>query len=212
MAASVGDQSTQVPSSSRLSIYDSPGAPILLVPEPPSALQLQISSVRKAAQSVYSDLSVKARRASDQWIGAEHKLEHELSSLRARDEPLTPGAFYVGISTLFGSILTRNRLFPLRIITPPAFLIASTAYFLPKHFDNVTTYTAALEKSHTPELYKAQLQLAHNLEGVRARTAALIGQASQKTNETAGRVFPWLESTSGLTLTKQCPSQPEREV
>lgn len=61
----------------QLSIYDSPGAPILLVPEAPTALQLQISSVRKAAQSVYSDLSQRARLASDQWIGAEHKLERE---------------------------------------------------------------------------------------------------------------------------------------
>lgn len=101
----------------QLSIYDSPASPILLVPEPPSALQLQISSVRKAAQSVYGDLSSKARQASNQWIGAEHKLERELiqcqlpfvraketdscawawadelSSLRAKDEPLTPGAF-----------------------------------------------------------------------------------------------------------------------
>lgn len=118
----------------------------------------------------------------------------------------------VGISTLFGSILTRNRLFPLRIITPPTFLVASTAYFLPKHFDNITSYTAALEKSHTPGLYKAQVQLAHNLEGIRAQVMGLVTQASQKTSETATRVFPWLESASGLTLTKQRSSQPEREV
>lgn len=62
----------------QLSIYDGPAAPVLLIPEAPSALQLQISSVRKAAQSAYGNLSQRARLASDQWIGAEHKLERKL--------------------------------------------------------------------------------------------------------------------------------------
>lgn len=89
------------------------------------------------------------------------------------------------------------------MITPPTFLIASSAYFLPRHFDNITTYTAALERTYTPGLYKLQLQLADNLQGVKAQTEQLIAQTSQKVNETAARAFPWLESTTGLTLTKQ---------
>lgn len=75
----------------QLSIYDSPSAPIVLVAEPPSALQYQVSSLRKAGENVYGEAQSSIRAVSSKWVGIEKKVEGEVKSILPKDEQLSPG-------------------------------------------------------------------------------------------------------------------------
>lgn len=123
----------------------------------------------------------------------------------------TPSYLSIGITTLLGSILTRNRLLPLRIITPPTFLLASTAYFLPKHFGNITSYTAAFEQTHTPELYKMQLTFAKQMQDLKSRAVGLVLQGSRDTQEAVARVAPWIDQQTGLNFVQRREKEPSED-
>ena len=103
------------------------------------------------------------------WIGVEHAIESacifyfalgiqgdrhvdRVKSIISPDEQLTPGVLYVGVATLSGSILARNRFLPTRLFLPPVFLLVSTNYFLPKTSDNLMSYLASLEDTYFPTL------------------------------------------------------------
>lgn len=108
----------------------------------------------------------------DRWIGVENAVESELcmfvfssnthppedkvSSLIPDDEPITPGILYVGVSTLAGSIFTRYRSLPLRILTPPILFTLSLNYFLPKTAHNLSGYYLELEAQHLPPFVRQQ--------------------------------------------------------
>lgn len=61
----------------QLSIYDTPSAPIVLAPEAPSELQLQVSALRKTSQALYGDAKARLRKVSSDWVGLENKVERE---------------------------------------------------------------------------------------------------------------------------------------
>lgn len=73
-----------------------------------------------------------------------------VKSLISPDESLTPGLLYVGVATLSGSILARNRFLPTRLLLPPAFLLISANHFLPKTTANLTSYFGSLEETYFP--------------------------------------------------------------
>ena len=73
-----------------------------------------------------------------------------MKSIISPDEQLTPGLLYVGVATLSGSILARNRFLPTRLLLPPVFLIVSTNHFLPKTSENLSSYFASLEHTYFP--------------------------------------------------------------
>jgi organizing structure protein 2 len=75
-----------------------------------------------------------------------------VKSIISPDEQLTPGLLYVGVATLSGSILARNRFLPTRLLLPPVFLFVSANHFLPKTSENLTSYFASLEDTYFPAL------------------------------------------------------------
>lgn len=74
-----------------------------------------------------------------------------MKSIISPDESLTPGLLYVGVATLTGSILARNRII-FRLVLPPAFLIISANHFLPKTTHNLSAYLGSLEETYFPTL------------------------------------------------------------
>jgi organizing structure protein 2 len=68
------------------------------------------------------------------------------------NESLTPGLLYVGIATLTGSIIARNRTLPIRFLLPPIFLVASANHFLPETTGNLSSYFGSLEETYFPFL------------------------------------------------------------
>lgn len=115
----------------------------------------------------YRDAHARVQGLVSRWIGVEHAIESApffnlyiyffLTSFADRvkaiipaNETLTPGILYVGIATLTGSILARNRFLPTRLLLPPAFLLMSMHHFLPQTTANLSTYLASLEDTYFP--------------------------------------------------------------
>ena len=120
-----------------------------------------------------------------------------VKALIAPDEPLTPALLYVGVASLSGSILARNRSVFTRFLLPPTFFLLSFKYFLPKTTQNVSEYAGSLEEEHFPSLaQKHAVAIAHShmtWERVRAsgisgrdKVQGGLGSAARKVQELTG--------------------------
>ena len=86
-----------------------------------------------------------------------------VKSIISPSESMTPGLLYVGIATLTGSILARNRNILTRLLLPPIFLVVSANHFLPKSTGNLSDYFGSLEDTYFPELaQKHEIAKAHS--------------------------------------------------
>lgn len=79
-------------------------------------------------------------------------LSGRVKSLVVPEEPLTPGILYVGVATLTGSIISRNRFLPTRLFLPPLFFLLTLNHFLPKTSHNLSLYASELEERYAPKL------------------------------------------------------------
>jgi len=138
-------------SSNKLPIYPSPTTDILLV-DSPSELEKRIAIVRRTASQTYAEAHAHIRGWVTSWVGVEHAIEHRVKSIISPNESLTPGLLYVGIATLTGSILARNRMLATRFLLPPIFLVASANPFLPETTGNLSSYFGSLEEAYLPSL------------------------------------------------------------
>ena len=78
-------------------------------------------------------------------------------------EPLFPGALWVGIAALSGSILAPKRSMIRRVIYPPAWGFLAAIYFLPLTTNNVGKYIVELEDRYIPSVSKKQKEIAAQL-------------------------------------------------
>ncbi|OSD05101.1 hypothetical protein PYCCODRAFT_1475659 [Trametes coccinea BRFM310] len=182
----------------KLPIYPAPEPEIILV-ETPSELEKQIGVARRAVTATYEDAHARVQNVVSRWIGVEQAVESKVKSLIAPDEPLTPGILYVGVATLTGSVLARNRIF-WRLTLPPALLVLSLNHFLPKTTHNVSAFLGELEERHFPAFAeKHEIAKQHS-----AMTWERVKEATQNSRETVssgvvslvGRV----EEATGLKL------------
>jgi len=140
------------PSSSakqKLPIYPKPDPEIQLV-RTDSELARHVGVSREYATSTYLDAQSKVHSAVEKWIGVETAVERQVKEIIPADEPMTPGLLYVGVATLTGSVLSRRRSLPIRVLLPPAFFAISLAYFLPKTSHNLSAYLSSLESHYAP--------------------------------------------------------------
>ncbi|KAJ3925816.1 MAG: apolipo protein O-domain-containing protein [Lentinula lateritia] len=135
----------------KLPIYPHPD-PEILLQEVPSELEKQIGVARREITSRYRDAHKQVQGLVDRWINIEHAVENRVKAIISPDESLTPSVLYIGVSTLTGSILTRSRSIPLRLIFPPLLFALSSAHFLPKTSSNFTSYLGSLEDTYFPTL------------------------------------------------------------
>lgn len=124
-----------------------------LIPEQPTQLQSRISVLRKRASNVIAQGDELMRNAVDRVIAIEHRVERTVKSLKPRHETLLPGAIYVSIIGLSGSIISRNRMFPIRFATPLLFFVVAGKVFLPETSGNVGDLIYSWE-SRVPEVQK----------------------------------------------------------
>ncbi|KAI0659863.1 apolipo protein O-domain-containing protein [Cubamyces menziesii] len=182
----------------KLPIYPAPDPEVVLL-ETPSELEKQIGVARRAVTATYLDAHSRVQSVISRWIGVEQAVESRVKSLIAPDEPLTPGILYVGVATLTGSVLARNRIF-WRLMLPPALLLLSLNHFLPKTTHNVSTYLGELEEKHFPTFAeKHEIAKQHS-----AMTWERVKDATQNGRETFSRSVATLvgkvEETTGLKL------------
>jgi MICOS complex subunit MIC26 len=186
----------------QLSIYPEPEREIVVL-DCPSVLETHIGAARKAFTGVARDVHARVHGVVSQWIGIEHAVERTLfflfpsplilrvislsirlflldrvKALVSPNEPLTPALLYVGVASLGGSILARNRSVFTRVLLPPTFFLLSCKYFLPKTTHNVAAYAGSLEEEHFPALaQKHAVAIAHtHMTWERLRAAGISGR------------------------------------
>jgi len=186
-------------SSEKLSIYPSPTSDILLV-ESPSILENQITIARRKASQTYAEAHAHIQGWVTSWIGVEHAIEHRVKDIISPNESLTPGLLYVGIATLTGSIIARNRMLATRFLLPPIFVAASANHFLPETTGNLSSYFGSLEETYFPSLSeKHDIAKAHTQmtwEKVKDATAS----SREQLNRGAMTVVEKVQEVTGLKL------------
>ncbi|EAU87335.1 hypothetical protein CC1G_02094 [Coprinopsis cinerea okayama7 len=179
----------------KLSIYSSPDPQIVLV-ESPSPLSLQIAVYRRHLQSTYADTHAYVQGWVSKWIEVEQAVENRVKSIISPNEPLTPGLLYVGVSTLTGSIIARNRFILTRLALPPLFLILSAHHFLPETTTNLSNYLGSVEEHYFPTLaQKHEIAKAHSKMGWE-----MLKEKTQELREKAGNgVVGAVDKVQGAT-------------
>ncbi|KAG6887949.1 hypothetical protein C0995_011389 [Termitomyces sp. Mi166 len=183
----------------KLSIYPTPTPDILLVEEP-SALEREIGVVRRRVTEVLLDTHGQIQGVVSRWIGIEHAIENRVKSIISPNESLTPGLLYVGVATLSGSILARNRMLATRLLLPPIFLFASAKHFLPQTTENFTSYLGSLEDTYFPTLSeKHAIASAHTqMAWERLKDASQNGR--EWVNRGAATAVDKIQEATGLKL------------
>ena len=209
----------------QLSIYPEQEREIVVV-DSPSVLETQIGVVRKTVTDIGRGVHRRVHGAVSEWIGIEHAVERacfsntsapktqtpiqyisynslsldRVKALIAPDETLTPALLYVGVASLSGSILARNRSVFTRVLLPPAFILLSFKYFLPKTTQNLSKYAGSLEEEHFPLLaQKHAVAIAHShMTWERAREAGISGR--DKVQDGLGSAARKVQELTGLKV------------
>ncbi|KDR78121.1 hypothetical protein GALMADRAFT_94652 [Galerina marginata CBS 339.88] len=199
LSAAVAGTVAGIPDPSKLPIYPSPTPDILLV-DSPSPLEKEIGVARRHVMRTYADAHAHVQGWVSKWIGVEHAVENRVKSIISPEESMTPGLLYVGVATLTGSILARNRIILTRLLLPPIFLVASAHHFLPKTTGNLADYLGQLEETYFPTLaQKHEVAKAHSqMTWERMKEATKSGR--EQVNNGAVLAIEKIQEVTGLKL------------
>lgn len=184
---------------SKLSIYPQSDPKVEIVPVQ-TELERQIGSARRSLAHLTTDTRHSVRSLVDRWISIERSLEGEVRSLIPECEPLTPGLLYVGVATLAGSIFTRYRAFPIRILTPPLALIAGLNFFNPHLAHNLGAYYTEVEQQYLPALTEQRRNLQKQGKKYLDSTTKNIHELKDKTEQGVRSGLETVEQKTGLKL------------
>ncbi|OLL25400.1 hypothetical protein NEOLI_001224 [Neolecta irregularis DAH-3] len=186
--------------SSKLSIYDPPEPTLVLEELPPMLLQTHFRIGREWVNKKYRHTRCGIDNLVDRWISLEGKIEKTANEVKPMNgEKVMPGGMYVVISGMAGSILSRNRLFPVRLAMPILTSIGAAIYFLPQTSRNIGALLLKIERK-IPKLEKVHNQI-HNqlLEAV--EYAERTKEQGQRTiEESVYRSRKFVEASTGLPV------------
>ncbi|GAA5889664.1 hypothetical protein JCM16303_003049 [Sporobolomyces ruberrimus] len=140
---------------SKLPVYEQGSGPVVLVPEK-SPLQDHVAQVRAVVQDATQGLRSSTADGRAAWLSWERKAEDSLQHVVSAQDQLNPGAMYVAVATLAGSIIGRNRNILARLALPPVFFLLSLDYFLPRTASNLWSRAEAVEGAHFPQVRQAR--------------------------------------------------------
>ncbi|KAK8150322.1 hypothetical protein G3M48_002892 [Beauveria asiatica] len=148
-------------------------------PTPTDQLAVQIGKARLALYRTAVVAEDKVNEAMDRAFGLEQSFTRTLASLapsRESGEKLMPGAIYVLVAAMAGSIVTRNRNVLLRATMPLAFGVGAGWAVLPVTMRNVADLAWTYEQ-RVPAVRDAHLQIREGLEKTTsfARVHARLG-------------------------------------
>jgi len=199
-AAAVAGAIAEPPQPQRkFSIYAEPEREIVVV-DSPTVLETQVGVARRAITGVARDVHTRVHGVVSEWIGIEHAVEKRVKALVAPDESLTPGLLYVGVASLSGSILARNRSVLPRVLLPPTLFLLSFNYLFPKTAHNVSEYAGSLEEAHFPSLARTHaIAVSHShMAWDRLREAGISGR--DRVQDGLGGAVRKLQELTGLKV------------
>jgi organizing structure protein 2 len=125
---------------------------------PTDRLAGQVSQFRLVLHNYASKLETSADDLLASAFSAERTVSSTIASLapsRESGEKVMPGVLYVLVAAMGGSVLTRNRNFVLRTITPLAFGITAANVVIPNTTHNVGQLIWRWEQKYAPSVAKA---------------------------------------------------------
>lgn len=163
-------------------------------------LERQIGSARRTLSHLTTDTRHSVRSLVDRWISVERSIEGEVKTLIPASEPLTPGLLYVGVATLAGSIFTRYRAFPIRILTPPLALVVSLTHFNPQLASNLGSYYEELEQKYVPALTEQRRRWQSEGKKAVETTTKNIHELKDRTEQGVRSGLQTVEQQTGLKV------------
>ncbi|OAK95086.1 hypothetical protein IQ06DRAFT_285142 [Phaeosphaeriaceae sp. SRC1lsM3a] len=167
-------------------------------PTPTDRLAVQIGYARMA---LYRQ-AVRGEKAVDNALTETLRLEHSFTSTvrslapsRETGERVFPGALYVLVASMAGSIITRNRNILLRASVPLAVGITAANVVLPITSKNVGDLIWTYEEKY-PVLADAHLRtrqsITHFIETGKAHAGMGLGMVEDKLHETKDGLEGWV--------------------
>lgn len=135
----------------------------------------------------------------NQYIKAERNVTSTVAHLKDDEEDLLPGAIYILVAALSGSIVARNRNVLLRAVSPVVFGVAAFSYFLPKTYNNTGKLVWHFEEQ-VPAIAKAHLDTKHAVEGIVNSVDDAANEANSALEASVGKARKFVADTTGLQI------------
>ncbi|KAF2011796.1 hypothetical protein BU24DRAFT_454276 [Aaosphaeria arxii CBS 175.79] len=168
-------------------------------PTPTDRLAVQIGHVRLAAYRQATRAEDSINNALTETFRLEHSFTSTIRSLappKESGEKIFPGALYVLVASMAGSILTRNRNIILRASVPAAIGIGAAYAVLPITMRNVGDLAWTYEERY-PALAEAHLKtkarISKFLETGKAHSSMTFYRVQDKVEETRERLEDWVK-------------------
>jgi organizing structure protein 2 len=167
-------------------------------PTPTDRLASQIGMARLALyrQAVRSEAAVDSALTST--LALEHSFTSTIRSLappKESGEKIFPGALYVLVAAMAGSIVTRNRNVLLRASVPAAVGVAAASAVLPITMRNVGDLVWTYEEKY-PVIADAHLRtrarIAHFIETGKAHAGSTVGMVEGKVSDVRDNLEGWV--------------------
>ncbi|CED82727.1 Apolipoprotein O [Phaffia rhodozyma] len=185
----------------KLPIYPQPQPEIILV-DTFSPLQAHIAVGREATTSVIQNIRDESQKVVAKWVAIERRVANKVKATIPEDEPLTPGIAWVGVSTLAGSIIARNRNILVRALLPPTLLVASLPVFLPKLSENLSSEISRYTLKTSPELHREVSQARAKLFGLTEQSREAWISGKQKLTDSVTQGVDFVDSKTGLQFSQ----------
>jgi organizing structure protein 2 len=186
-----------VPTSPKESLSPNPSTPYR--PTPTDRLAVQIGHARLYLYTQSTKAEDLVNNALTSTLRLEHSFTSTLRSLappKESSERVFPGALYVLVATMAGSIITRNRNILLRASVPAAIGVGAAYAVLPLTMRNVGDLAWSYEQRY-PVVAEAHMvtkeRVQRFLETGKAHSGMAVGMVQDKVGETRERLEDWVK-------------------
>ncbi|KAK9449000.1 apolipo protein O-domain-containing protein [Limtongia smithiae] len=177
-------------------------APIV-IKEPPALLSSYVRSARESLAEAVRLGEIHLELGLEKYLEAESSVTTTVASLKADNEPILPGAIYVAVATLTGTIVARRRNMVVRgFLSPALFGVAAFAYFLPTTYKNVGDLLWRFEVL-VPQVADAHLQTRKAVEDAVGFVKTSAGEVRGFVDETVKSARKGMKGATGLLTTDE---------
>ncbi|KAK9388436.1 apolipo protein O-domain-containing protein [Lipomyces mesembrius] len=178
-------------------------APPIVIKQPPPVLESYVKSARESLSRATQFILVQLDVAMERYLSAESTVTTTVSELKSEEEPLLPGAIYVLVATLTGSIVGRKRNVIVRgLLVPGAFGIAAFAYFLPITYSNVGNLIWKFEVM-APTVANAHLKTTNAIKDFVENVDKFRKDSRAKVDEAVRKSRRALKENTGLLIAEE---------
>lgn len=142
----------------------------------------------------------------ESYLAAEKSATSTIAAIKEDDEDLMPGAVYVLISALSGSIAVRNRNILLRGVAPVVFGAAAFKYFLPQAYENTGKLIWRFEQK-APALANAHTQAQDQVNGLVNNVSTAISDSKHAVESGVQTARKFVADTTGLQISSEKPKK-----